>query len=292
LSNESAAKDSALSKEKTSHGQVQRQRDTLRQDMNRLLAAYRIKQSAVEQQIQEVDKMNMSISKLEKDMISIKARYERSTEERNIAGIQLVDRNDELCILYERANHQQTTYRAGEQSLRSKFEELRLIRIQTEELQRQYGVARNRLPEVESTRQVLLNLQKILDAECQRSSEMSSSLEDPHNLDRWRALGGEDFDSNQLLAKVSMIQKKIDGKREKVLEQELFLSDINSMTEKIRDEAKFKKESSMVLGDQLNSIQSRIRDINKKVIATVSELSMYQVCARQILIMLSLEVDI
>lgn len=266
-----------MSKEKTSHGQVQRQRDTLRQDMNRLLASYRIKQSAVEQQIQEVDKMNISISKLEKDMISIKARYERLTEERNIAGIQLIDRNDELCILYERANYQQTIYREGEQSLLRKIEELRLIRIQVEDLRRHYEVARNRLPHVEEIRQDLLKLQQKLDAESKKSSEFSASLEDPHNLERWRALGGDDCDTKQLLAKAALLQARIDATREKIVEHEIFLTDINQMNERIRDEAINKKEISKALGDQLNCIQSKIRDANKKVIATVSELSMYQV---------------
>jgi hypothetical protein len=35
-------------------------------------------------------------------MIALKRRYERAVEARNAAGIQLIDRNDELCILYEK----------------------------------------------------------------------------------------------------------------------------------------------------------------------------------------------
>lgn len=35
-------------------------------------------------------------------MISIRADYEVSCESRNLTGIQLIDRNDELCVFYEK----------------------------------------------------------------------------------------------------------------------------------------------------------------------------------------------
>ena len=41
-------------------------------------------------------------------------RYEHSVEQRNLTGVQLIDRNDELCILYERSNQQQETIKKGE----------------------------------------------------------------------------------------------------------------------------------------------------------------------------------
>ena len=100
-----------------------------------------MKQSTVEQQIQEIDKLNIVINNLEKEMLLLKVtcpvmpcsfslvlcalrgevsvcvcqtRYEHSVEQRNLTGVQLIDRNDELCILYERSNQQQETIKKGE----------------------------------------------------------------------------------------------------------------------------------------------------------------------------------
>ena len=106
LSNESVAKDKALNKEHSAHLQAQNQRDTLRQDLNKLLSEYRSKQNVVEQQIQEIEKLNVVINGLEKQMLTLKGRYERAVQDRNVTGVQLIDRNDELCVLYERANQQ------------------------------------------------------------------------------------------------------------------------------------------------------------------------------------------
>ena len=37
-------------------------------------------------------------------MLSINKKYELNIESRNYTGIQLIDRNDQLCILYEKSN--------------------------------------------------------------------------------------------------------------------------------------------------------------------------------------------
>lgn len=54
--------------------------------MNKLLAEYRQKQNIVEQQIQEIDKLNLVINNLEKQMLELKSHYERAVEDRNITG--------------------------------------------------------------------------------------------------------------------------------------------------------------------------------------------------------------
>ena len=55
-------------------------------------------------------------------------------EERNYTGIQLIDRNDELCILYEKSNMQQTVLKKGELAIREREEEVRMCDLQVAEL--------------------------------------------------------------------------------------------------------------------------------------------------------------
>lgn len=45
-------------------------------------------------------------------------KYEMACESRNYMGIQLIDRNDELCIYYEKCNIQENRLKEGEQSIR------------------------------------------------------------------------------------------------------------------------------------------------------------------------------
>lgn len=52
----------------------------------------------------QVDKFNAIINATEKAMLKLRKQYEVVIEARNYTGIMLIDRNDELCILYEKAN--------------------------------------------------------------------------------------------------------------------------------------------------------------------------------------------
>jgi len=47
-------------------------------------------------------------------------KYEVACESRNLMGIQLIDRNDELCILYEKSNIHENILKNGEQEIREK----------------------------------------------------------------------------------------------------------------------------------------------------------------------------
>jgi hypothetical protein len=279
LGNESSAKDTALQKEKSSHMQAQNSRNSLRQDMNRLLSEYRAKQSHVEQQIMDIDKLNVVINTLEKDMLDLKGKYEKSVEERNITGVQLIDRNDELCILYERSNQQMDALKKGELELMKKDDELRLLRLQTEELKRQYTTAKHRLPEKDVHTKRIAEVEGNLQQERKKIDDLSTKLEDPSNQDRWRALEGEDPSAEQLLAKITLLESRLDEKREVLLEKELVLEEVTNLTQRLKKQAIGKRDSAKALATELNRLQGQIRDTTKLMLATVSELSMYQATA-------------
>jgi chromosome segregation ATPase len=191
--------------------------------------------------------------------------------------VQLIDRNDELCILYERSNQQQEALKNGEKILQTKESELRLIRLQSEELKRRYETARRRLPQLSSNKVAIEELEVLLINERKKTEEYSNKLEDPQNLERWRPLNGEDPDPEQLAAKIRVLENRLDHKREQLLEKELVLEEVSTLTEKLRVQATSRRESSKYMADELNELQFKIRDTTKKMLASVSELSMYQV---------------
>ena len=54
----------------------------------------------------EVHNLQERIRKIERDMMQARKIYELAVKDRNKVGIMLIDRNDELCILYEKNNVQ------------------------------------------------------------------------------------------------------------------------------------------------------------------------------------------
>ena len=193
-------------------------------------------------------------------MLGLKAKYEKAVEERNITGIQLIDRNDELCIIYERSNQQLDAFRKGEIELIKKEEELRMIRLQTENIKRRYAVAKKRIPEIEVMKVKIRESEEKLVAERKKTEELSLQLEDPKNIDRWRPLEGDDPSLDQLGVKLKVFEERLDSKREHLLEKELILKEITILTDKLRYQAISKREVAKDMAEQLNSFQTRVRD--------------------------------
>jgi len=282
LRNESIGKDKVLSKERAAHQTSQAQRDSLRLDTNKAQAEYKKKQEMVEQQIVEIDKLNSIINGLEKDMLRLKSQYETSVEARNFTGVQLIDRNDELCILYEKANLQEQTMKTGEIAIQQKDEDIRMLKLQLGEVQRQIAVTRNVLPEGPDLANKIQQLQQDLNMEKAITDQLCKDLENPGNTERWRELQGDDPDSEQLLAKIQVLEQRLNDKKEKLLEKELVLEEVSTLTGKLRKQAGSGREETLNLAQKVNEYQAKIREVTRKMMATVSELSMYQATAMKL----------
>ena len=98
--------------------------------------------SIIGQKINEGDKLNLIINSLQKEMNTLIFKYEMACESRNYQGIQLIDKNDELCILYEKSNINENILKTGEQAIRQKEEEIRMYNLELKERQRQLQVIR------------------------------------------------------------------------------------------------------------------------------------------------------
>lgn len=76
----------------------------------------------MDEQIAKLDKHNAIVNHMEKAMLDAKRNYENIVQARNCTGIMLIDRNDELCILYEKATVQQEVLKQGQQRCKELFE--------------------------------------------------------------------------------------------------------------------------------------------------------------------------
>jgi hypothetical protein len=133
LRNESSEKDRVLTDCKKNVQTEIQQRDTLRADLNKNEFLYKNRMSIIGQKINEGDKLNLIINSLQKEMNNLIFKYEMACESRNYMGIQLIDKNDELCILYEKSNIQENILKNGEQEIRQKEEEIRMINLEFKE---------------------------------------------------------------------------------------------------------------------------------------------------------------
>jgi chromosome segregation ATPase len=276
LRGESADLDRALERNRAETAQSVNVRDALRTETNRCLYECRARQGEVDQGITQIDKLNAIITLAEEGMLRLKRLYESAVEDRNFAGIQLIDRNDELCVLYEKLNVQEQVMRNGEVEFRRLEEEARLLRIEERDVSRSIEVLRNRLPEIPKTERLITTLQQELTAERGRSAQLSADLESPLNDQRWRALGGRDPSPEELAAKIQGLEAKLNTKREQLLEKELILDEVTNLSNRLRKRASNGRGDTLELSKRVNAFQGQIRDATRKMMGVVAELSIYQ----------------
>merc|ERR1719159_2320925 len=134
---ESAGKDKALQRTRMEAQRQRVQRDQLRTEWTRITSKGSALNEQVEQYVIEIDKLNSIINSIEKEMVILKRKYEQAVETRNFTGIQLIDRNDELYILWEKSNIQEKLLKKGEDAMLSKEQgDLRILKIDLAEVQR------------------------------------------------------------------------------------------------------------------------------------------------------------
>ena len=71
----------------------------------------------------DINKLEMTIKTIDMDMKQIRNKYKLGVKDRNTTGLQLIDRNDELSILYEKKNVLETILKTGNQKIQEKEQE-------------------------------------------------------------------------------------------------------------------------------------------------------------------------
>ena len=201
--------------------------------------------------------------------------YEHACESRNYMGIQLIDRNDELCILYEKSNIQENILKNGEQKIREKEEQIRMINLELKERQRQYQVVGKQIPEVPKLAEKVVALNTELDDKKSEVTKLSEKLEDPSNHPNAVDLPGEDPDEAALLAKIHVLEERLNNKKEALLEKELVYEEVSNLAEKLRTQALDGRKTTLEVAEKINEYKARTTELSRKMLATVSELSMF-----------------
>ena len=141
-----------------------------------------------------------------------------------------------------------------------------------------YGVTTKLLPLLPKYKTEIDELRASLEVEKERSEHVSYELESPSNESRYRLLGGKDLTPEQMHSKITQLEDRLNVKKEQLLEKELVLEEVGSLSDRLRFQAVEGREETLDIAKTVNDFQARIKSITRKLMACVSELSMYQVC--------------
>eukprot|EP01135_Chromosphaera_perkinsii_P005902 Nk52_evm35s370 gene=Nk52_evmTU35s370 len=276
LKKEAFNKEKALTKQKAEFANAFAMRDGSRNDLNKAILQYSQKRDKIDQQLGNIEKLNSIIDRAETTMVNLRAKYEKGVTDRNFTGMQLIDRNDELCLIYEKLNVQGNLLKNGDMELLAREEEIRLLNLKKKELEREINNARRLVPQKADVEKELKNLSTQLKAARGRLFDLENQVETPDNLERWRALPGKDPSPEELSQKMDNLEITLAKQEEKLLEKELILEEVSRLSDRVRNEAQTGKEDTLNLAKKVNEYQSKIKEVTRKMMALVSELSMQQ----------------
>mmetsp|Transcript_22960 Transcript_22960/g.35416 ORF Transcript_22960/g.35416 Transcript_22960/m.35416 type:complete len:219 (+) Transcript_22960:2145-2801(+) len=89
-------------------------------------------------------------------------------------------------------------------------------------------------------------------------------------------LKGEDADPEALHAKIQVLEERLNNKKESLLEKELVYEEVSNLAEKLRTQALDGRKSTLEIAEKINEYKARTTELSRKMLATVSELSMFQ----------------
>ena len=160
----------------------------------------------------EIKQLAQIIADCDAEHMKQQMKFNSVTNERNILATQLIRRNEELTILYEKIRIQQSTLGKGEAQYRERLVDIRMTREKIHELRSALRVSLARIKNVEEIKRQIATLQRQLIQERTKVKALYEELQNPMNVHRWRKLEGSNPHVFENIQKIQTLQKRLIAK--------------------------------------------------------------------------------
>jgi len=279
LKEELGAKDAALINE---HFAYKRLQDELKVSKRKLAKRKEVLSKAdavLASQDAEIKNLRRTLQEAEAAQHAQKRIYDDVVQERDILGTQLIRRNDELALLYEKMRIQQATLSKGEQQYRDRLQDIRRLKREMNNTRRQLQIRSHEVTNIEALKNEVYHVQRELLQERTKVKALSEELENPMNVHRWRKLEGSDPKRYELLQKIQTLQQRLIVKTELVVEKDLLLQE----KEKLYVELKnlLARQPGPEVAEQLSKYQQSLKEKTRAMKAMAAEINMMQAQASE-----------
>merc|ERR1719276_219060 len=127
--------------------------------------------------MQEQHKLTYIIKEAYNEHEQKKKEIAKVINQRDVLGTQLIRRNDELALLYEKIKIQQRTLQEGEVSYKQRLEESRALQIMAAGYKREKTIAHQQVANIGDLKKDIFSLQRELLRERTKVKALSEELE-------------------------------------------------------------------------------------------------------------------
>jgi len=285
-----------------------------RMEQNRLKIELRADMEAARNLQLQLQHQHDSLKQTESAMGQLRGQYAYSITNRNSVGLQLIDRNDELCLWYEQCEVMRGVLKRHEAEEAELLCSITSCQREMDELGRRIELARTHVPSLLQYQQLLQNKQKLsIDlADAQSAVEkLSNQLERPATPpsptaistsaaddaaggskagmdgsaggssgaggnNRAFMLPGEDPEPEVLARQIQELETRVAAKKAESLELELELKEVRNRIARLRVAVSEGRSGHVDKLQLVGAYKAELRGLQRSMMANVSELSMYQ----------------
>lgn len=188
LKEEIANKDVLMVQEMAECNRMTRDRDKMQKELEKMKNLAIENRSNMETQEAEERRLLKIIAETEFERAKYKKDLNQVISEKDILGVQLVQRNDELAKLYERIRIQKSVLDKGEAQFNKVLEDLRRVREEICQNRREKALLQASAAQMEDLEREVIKARKELNHEQVRCKALEDELKKPINVHRWRKL--------------------------------------------------------------------------------------------------------
>jgi len=274
LKEEILSKDGSIIAEDEMQRNHKKKNKSLEDDILKINRNIESSEEMIKTQEADISRLKYVISEAVNEKAKQKKDYEMVINERDILGTQLIKRNEELALLYEKIKIQKSTLQKGELYYQEKVQDLFNIRKQIADLKRQLIVSQNETACIPDLKREVYLLQKEFLEQQQKAKYLYDELQKPFNVHRWRKLECTNPEQYEMIQKIQSLQKRLIAKTEEVSEKDVLIQE----KEKLYIELKniLAKQSGPEVAEKLQVYQQNLKERTHQLKEMVKELKNYQ----------------
>lgn len=274
LKDEISVKDHAIVKEHFMHHSVDKEKEMLKNELSKIRKQVIASEGIIENQRVEVLKLTRIIEEADLESHRQKNEWAAVVSERNLLTGQVVKRNFELTVMYNKIKLQRSNMRIGERSYAKLIESMAMWQKQLLKIVQEHNSLINSLGGFEDLRFRVIQLEKELLTEQTKARALYDELEQPMNVHRWRVLESADPKRYETILQIQALQKQLISKSDDVIRYDLLIQE----KEKVYIELKniIARQPGPEVEEQVLVYQQTLKDKFKQLASMNEELSMYR----------------
>lgn len=221
----------------------------------------------------QMKKLESTIQEAEQVRQAQQKELEGVIGERDILGAQLIRRNEELALLYEKIKIQQSTLQKGERQYQERVNDVAKLRAEIRTSKGDVASARTQVTNVDSLKREIHYLVNVLLREQTKAKALQEELDNPMNVHRWRELEGSDPATFEMIQKVKSLQKLLIATTEEVVEKDAMIQEKEKLYVQLKNI--IARQPGPEVAEQLAWYSQNLKDKTAHMKQMAKELEMY-----------------